>query len=276
LKGARSTVSDSYTLPGRITPRSIFARRCPWLLDEVLEALRPVMGYSLSADCEASREAFRQAELLRREGRLVEPVEVCRHLRARKVCVVGSSSTLRRQVGLLESCDTIVAADGASSFLESRGYTPAVIVSDLDGPIEALLRASRQGALLVAYLHGDNYRYASRLLWFFDRVVLSAQCRAALYTDTPLSGLVMPATGFTDGDRAAWLAFCCGASALTLIGMDTSAPSLAGTKVLLRSDTPPSPEKRAKLSIAELLLALLMVVQHYAGMEGWRGAACES
>jgi len=259
-------VTDSYILPSASTSSTSLAG-CPWLLFwEVLEAVRAVMGFSLAEDCEAGRAAYRLALAAHASGRLVAVDELCSRLSARTVCVVGSAATLRRDASLLDECDAIVAADGSTAFLISRGYMADVLVTDLDGPIWALVRAARLGALPLIYLHGDNYVHATMLAEkIFDRLAVSAQCIPGPYRGSPYERLVLPATGFTDGDRAAWLALCCGSRRLLLLGMETRAHSLAGTKTWLASDTPPAPAKKAKLAIAERLLQLALARAAQAG-----------
>jgi len=153
-----------------------------------------------------------------------------------------------------------VAADGAAAYLLGEGWVPDIVVTDGDGPLQAIEEAASLGSVTVLYFHGDNYRLASWLARRLRPLVVSTQCVPPLYLHGAMGVEVLPATGFTDGDRAAWLAACCGASRLLLLGMDTRGPSLAGTKPWLRRDAEPGSSKRAKLSIAERLLAPLMLL----------------
>lgn len=182
------------------------------------------------------------------EGRLVDVEALCSLIKSRDVCIVGSSSSLYGEVGLLDSCDAIVAADGAAAFLAERvGVTADIVVTDLDGPLGSLMRLFNEGSLPLLYFHGDNYATAYWVSGLLPAVGVSAQCVKPGWP-------VLPATGFTDGDRALWLAVCCEPRSVTLLGMDTRASSAAGTKLWLRRDASPGYVKRVKLRVAEKLI----------------------
>jgi uncharacterized Rossmann fold enzyme len=252
----------SYILPGFME-----GTRCPWILFwEYLEAVRGALGYSLGEDCWAGRLAAQAAQLALEQDRLVTPVKVCELIaRAGRVCVVGSSASLRGEEPLLEHCDCIITANGAAAFLLERGYPVCVSVSDVDGPAWTLWRLAEEGGVPLVYFHGDNYPLALWAASMLPRVAVSAQC---LYPRHLSLGLLVPATGFTDGDRALWLALCCGAKRVALLGMDTRSGSLAGTKPWLRDDGEPGPVKRAKLGVAERLLATALAWRRWGADEG--------
>jgi uncharacterized Rossmann fold enzyme len=115
------------------------------------------------------------------------------------------------------------------------------------------------GAYLLLYFHGDNYRLAYRVSLEVAKLAVSTQCLPPIFWSHWLACMIIPPTGFSDGDRAAWLGSCCGSGRLILLGMDTSAASLAGTKIWLSKDALPGEAKRVKLSIAEKLLGPLLV-----------------
>jgi len=58
----------------------------------------------------------------------------------------------------------LVAADTATPLLLSRGMVPDIVVTDLDGPVEALVEALRAGSYIFVHGHGDNIRSLREVL----------------------------------------------------------------------------------------------------------------
>ncbi|MCI4323747.1 MAG: DUF115 domain-containing protein [Thermoplasmata archaeon] len=133
----------------------------------------------------------------------------------------------------------VLAADGATERCLAAGIVPDVIVTDLDGPVPAEVSANSQGAIAVVHAHGDNLASVERWVPQFPGELVGS------WAGAPERGLV-DFGGFTDGDRAAYLAVACGATRVLLFGFD-----------FVRVDEPDSPAaelKRAKLRCAEQLL----------------------
>jgi len=130
---------------------------------------------------------------------------------------------------------TIVAADGATSVLLGEGMLPAVIVSDLDGNVEDIVRASQAGSVVVVHAHGDNMDKIGEQVPRLVRVVGTTQSR-------PIEG-VHNFGGFTDGDRCVFLARHFGAAEVRLVGFDFDDPTV-------------TPRKRKKLQWARVLIDL--------------------
>ncbi len=93
----------------------------------------------------------------------------------------------------------VVAADGAAGRLQELGVVPRVVVTDLDGPRDALQWAAEQGASMVVHAHGHNQDKLDAAQGF-PIVCGTYQCTpdAALH---PMRNV----GGFTDGDRALML-----------------------------------------------------------------------
>jgi len=138
---------------------------------------------------------------------------------------------------------TLMAADGATSaVLEYRN--PDIIVTDLDGNVADQLDAWRRGSWLVAHAHGDNIeRVRKTLPELSERVIGTTQVE-------PL-GKLFNFGGFTDGDRAAFMAYELGASKIYLAGMDL------GAKIGKHSGDKDVKRKLAKLEICKWLLSWL-------------------
>lgn len=105
----------------------------------------------------------------------------------------------------------LVAADGAAAVLADAGFTPDLVVTDLDGPVEAEVAANAKGALVLVHAHGDNLPALERWVPEFGREL------AGSWAGAPSDGLI-DVGGFTDGDRAAYLLEHVGARRVLLWG----------------------------------------------------------
>ncbi len=134
------------------------------------------------------------------------------------VSVIGDSpgleEDLRRHVP--EGC--ILCSGSAVRRLISAGYSPNLVVTDLDGDIESQLEASRSGALTLILAHGDNTVLVREYAYqFAGPVILTSQGRPF--------GNVFCFGGFTDGDRAVCVAREFGAKRILLYGFDFEHPN---------------------------------------------------
>jgi uncharacterized Rossmann fold enzyme len=136
----------------------------------------------------------------------------------------------------------LIAADGATTVCLDAGLTPDLITTDLDGPVASETSANAKGAFVVVHAHGDNREAVER--WVPD---FSGEL-AGSWAGPPRSGL-LDVGGFTDGDRAAFLADHLEARSILLWGFDFD--RVAETDPLARD------RKRAKLRWAKRLLGWL-------------------
>lgn len=107
----------------------------------------------------------------------------------------------------------LLAADGAVERCLDAGLVPEVVVTDLDGPVPAEVTANSRGALTVLHAHGDNVDALERWVPEFDGEL------AGSWAGPPEPGLI-DVGGFTDGDRAAFLAAHVGARRVLLWGFE--------------------------------------------------------
>jgi uncharacterized Rossmann fold enzyme len=149
------------------------------------------------------------------------------------VTVCGNAPCLKEELDKISG--VIIAADAASAVLLRSGIRADIIVTDLDGIDDYATRLNESGTIMVVHAHGDNI---PRLKTWIPRLpgpmVLTTQGRPFDH--------VHNFGGFSDGDRAAYMAQECGASSVTLIGFDCDDPSV-------------SPIKQGKLIWARRLLA---------------------
>ena len=151
------------------------------------------------------------------------------------VIVCGKAPSLEKD---MEKVDwwykyTVIAADGAVSTLLKQGIVPDIVVSDLDGSHEDLMRADENGAIIFAHAHADNVESVKSLVPKLKHVVGTTQAQ-------PLEN-VYNFGGFSDGDRCVFLAKEFGAKTIKIIGFDLD-------------DTNVTPKKLKKLKWARKLL----------------------
>jgi uncharacterized Rossmann fold enzyme len=123
----------------------------------------------------------------------------------------------------------VLAADGAAARCLAAGLVPDLVVTDLDGPVASEVTANVRGALVVVHAHGDNVPALERWVPEFSGDLVGS------WAGPPKDGLI-DVGGFTDGDRAAYLAEDAGASAVLLWGFDFERP-----------EDPPGPARERKL-----------------------------
>jgi uncharacterized Rossmann fold enzyme len=155
-------------------------------------------------------------------------------LRGRPATVCGNGPNLGEELGRIRG--TLIAADGAANRLYARGLRPDAIVTDLDGATDAFLRMNQGGTVIVVHAHGDNMALLrSWVPRFSGPLVGTTQAR-------PFDG-IYNFGGFSDGDRAVFLAHALGASEVVLAGFFLDDPGV-------------DPVKRDKLLFARELLRL--------------------
>jgi 2-amino-4-hydroxy-6-hydroxymethyldihydropteridine diphosphokinase len=190
--------------------------------------------------------ARRLEELLPRAAR-DRPLERLRdRIEGRLAVVVGAAPSAGPpplwRLEATPSAPVVVVADSATRVCLDAGLVPTVIATDLDGPVPPEVSANRRGSLVVVHAHGDNVEAVEEWVPEFPGEL------AGSWAGPPRPGL-LDVGGFTDGDRAAFLADAAGASAILLWGFDfehVDEPTPAATE-----------RKRAKLRWAERALAEL-------------------
>ena len=169
-------------------------------------------GFSREED---ERSAQLLSELLEEKSDSLLPLEKLRSIiEDKEVIVCGKAPRLSKDVVKLQTKreKVIVAADGATTTLLSQGITPHVIVSDLDGVIDDIIEANERCAVIVVHAHGDNITKLKIYVPQLTKILGTTQSR-------PLSN-VFNFGGFTDGDRAVYLAKELGAKKINIIGFD--------------------------------------------------------
>jgi len=154
------------------------------------------------------------------------------------VAVAGAGPSLEAEADLARGADLVFAASTATDRLADRGVAVDAMVTDLDKNPDTGAKRTERGEVVVAHAHGDNGDLVDEWLPRYDAAHTLVTTQAA-----PVDGVVNVG-GFTDGDRAAFLADRCGAARLVFPGWDLDDPDVGGMKA-------------RKLDWAERLLHLL-------------------
>jgi uncharacterized Rossmann fold enzyme len=172
-------------------------------------------------------------------GRLAADAELRSLLDGQEVTVAGNGPNLAAEIDRVRG--VLVTADEATTVVLGKGFRPAIVVTDLDGIVQDQVKANDAGAIAVVHGHGDNGPAVRK--WaplFAGRTVATTQARP--------TGRLRNFGGFTDGDRAVFLADHFGAARIHLVGFDFEHPSP-------KDDDPRT--KQRKLDWAYILLASL-------------------
>jgi 2-amino-4-hydroxy-6-hydroxymethyldihydropteridine diphosphokinase len=163
-------------------------------------------------------------------------------LAGRSVVACGNAPCLALDLEQMQSKQKMdaafLAADGAAAVLLDLGILPAIVVTDLDGPFPAIQKANQMGSIVVVHAHGDNLDALQRYVPRLDRIIGTVQC-------LPPPGLYNFG-GFTDGDRAIFLAIELGAREIVLKGFDFD-------------DNSVTPRKKKKLVWAKRLIDMALL-----------------
>ncbi len=145
--------------------------------------------------------------------------ELKRRIEGRPTIVFGAGPSLETDVEklvnktrLLDTCSLLTADGATTGLIKVSRKNPDIVVTDLDGKIEDILAANNQGAIVVVHAHGDNIPLLQRYVGRLSKVLGTTQVEP--------SGGLRNFGGFTDGDRAVFLATALGGSPLALAGMD--------------------------------------------------------
>ena len=164
-------------------------------------------------------------------------IDYLKRIVGKEVYVVGFSPSLEKDVEKIPSNSTIIAADDAAVILNALEIKPTIVMTDLDGDIDALMRI--KDAIFGIHAHGDNIPLLPYADFFHKR-----------FGTTQIEPLpnVYNFGGFTDGDRCVFLAAHFGTK-IHLIGFDFKHPRIKNGKDIER--------KRKKLKWAKYLINYL-------------------
>lgn len=186
--------------------------------EPVYRAILADFGFDRTAD-ERARDVF--AELLP-SG--VTPPTPDTGPAGGQVAVAGAGPSLERELDAVRSADVVFAASTAADRLLDRGLSVDCVVTDLDKHAGTVRKLTHAGTPVAVHAHGDNVDLVRECVPDCDAAFLLPTTQAAP------AGPVRNYGGFTDGDRAAFLADHFGAAALTFPGWDFDDPDVGPTK----------------------------------------------
>ncbi len=198
--------------------------------EPIYESILSDFGYPRSGD-ESARDVL--VELLDGPTFAVDDWSLAGH----RVAIAGGgpSLTSEDELSLARSAETVIAASTAADDLMAAGIAVDCMVTDIDKNPETAQMLTERGVPVAVHAHGDNTDLIREYLPTYEHSVVIPTTQAE-----PKEG-VRNFGGFTDGDRAAFLADYCGAAELVFPGWDFADPAV-------------SAEKRRKLDWAARLL----------------------
>ena len=134
-------------------------------------------------------------------------------IKNQNVFVIGAGPSLSNTIPVLKQYKKTVkiVADSAVKPLNDNGIKSNIIVTDLDGDEETFRLIGKSNTIFVVHAHGDNISKLN-LIENFKNCIGTTQTK-------PL-GRIQNFGGFTDGDRAVFLASYFNAKKIILFGMD--------------------------------------------------------
>lgn|SRR5574337_389133 len=162
----------------------------------------------------SKKDDMRAARLLNSLLRTKVPlIKLERKIRGKTVFVIGAGPSLSSSIVPIRKSRNVtkIVADGATRALMENGIRPDIVVTDLDGNLEYLKKASKMNSIMVVHSHGDNIGMLPVALLFRDCIGT---------TEGKPFKKIRNFGGFTDGDRCVFLAHYFGAKKIVLFGMD--------------------------------------------------------
>ncbi|MFC4246228.1 6-hydroxymethylpterin diphosphokinase MptE-like protein [Natribaculum luteum] len=153
-------------------------------------------------------------------------LETLSSIRGATVAVAGAGPSLESGAALerAREADVVVAASTAVDVLERHDVSVDCMVTDLDKNPGTVHRLTETGTPVAVHAHGDNVPAVRAVVPdCVDEFVLPT-------TQAEPRGPVRNFGGFTDGDRAAFLADHLGAARLAFVGWDFDDPSVDAMK----------------------------------------------
>ena len=134
-------------------------------------------------------------------------------IKGKTVLVIGSGPSLQQAIPKLKNHKKVVkiAADSSIELLVENKIIPDIVVTDLDGDEIILKKIAKTKTIFVVHAHGDN----------IEKIEFAKKFKNCIGTTQSIPfNKIQNFGGFTDGDRAVFLANYFGAKKIILIGMD--------------------------------------------------------
>jgi len=184
--------------------------------EPVYEAILADFGYDRAAD-ERARDVLAD---------LAEPFDLDRlsSVDGATVAIAGAGPSLSDDLATVREADLVFAASTGADVCLDAGVGVDAMVTDLDKNPDTARELTERGVLVAVHAHGDNVEAVREFVPTFDAAFVLPTTQAAP------TGPVRNFGGFTDGDRAAFLADHFGAAELVFPGWDLDDPDVGRVK----------------------------------------------
>ncbi|MCJ7571169.1 MAG: DUF115 domain-containing protein [Candidatus Thermoplasmatota archaeon] len=158
----------------------------------------------LKLNFEKDKDAAFLLDIILSDKKIVSIKRLEKLIKNKEIIVFGAGHTLEKSI--LKHKKSIenkvkISADGATSALLKHNIIPDIIVTDLDGKISDILLANNKGAIVIIHAHGDNIEKIKNYAKNFEGEILGTT-----QIDPTNFKKLYNFGGFTDGDRAVFLA----------------------------------------------------------------------
>ncbi|MDH3677296.1 MAG: DUF115 domain-containing protein [Nitrosopumilus sp.] len=140
-------------------------------------------------------------------------LQICKLIQDQNVFIIGAGPSLSSAIPILKDFKKTIkiVADSAVKPLVDNNIKPDIVITDLDGDEKTFKKIGKSKTIFVVHAHGDNISKLNLIENFKN-------CLGT--TQTKPFRKVYNFGGFTDGDRAVFLANYFNAKKIILFGMD--------------------------------------------------------
>ena len=188
--------------------------------DPVYERILADFGFDRAAD-ERVRDVLHSVVA---EDACFETATLANAVGGDAVAVVGAAPSLPDEAERAAAADHVFAASTAADVCLDHGVDVDLMVTDLDKNPETAIDLTHSGTPVAAHAHGDNVPAVREVVPRFDLAFTIPTTQAAPVPPVENFG------GFTDGDRAAFLADHLGAGSLVFVGWAFDDPTVDAMK----------------------------------------------
>lgn len=228
----------------------------------------------LGFDIEADKKSAKLLETYLGQLNLTDKYQILQKLEVilqKPIIVAGAGPSLKRDFlaifsdlysSKIISYFHTIAVDGATTLFKQKNIIPSIVVTDLDGDLTAISWAIKKGALTLIHAHGDNQQQISCFFTKYMEIISTNNVWGT--TQSKPGKILLNFGGFSDGDRAIFLAFHFQSPLIGLIGFDF------GTKIGEYS-TLNSPIKKAQRNkLEKFRVALDLIATYHSQHQGLR------
>ncbi|MFX0183907.1 MAG: 6-hydroxymethylpterin diphosphokinase MptE-like protein [Candidatus Hodarchaeota archaeon] len=213
----------------------------------------------LGLNAEADKESADLLKTFFTKNSQEKKIDILKKLRSalqQPVVIAGAGPSLENDFynlisGKIKFKGSLIAVDGATKLFQQNELNPTVVITDLDGDLRAIEWAIESGALTLIHAHGDNQDIISYFLSKNEELIKANYVWGT--TQHNPNQVLFNFGGFSDGDRAIFLAFHFQCPLIGLVGFDF------GTKIGRYSTENSLKEKSKKWKLQKFEIALDLI-----------------